>query len=101
LAIGFAQLFPSFSSVAMRKIFILNDLYVAEAGRRSGFAKALLIAARDFARESSAVRVSLKTAVDNFAAQRLYESVGFERDEAFFAYDLTIQAASGGSRVAR
>lgn len=89
-AIAFAQLFPSFSSVAMRKIFILNDLYVAEAGRRSGVGKALLSAARDFAGESSAVRLSLKTAVDNFPAQQLYESVGYERDEAFYAYDLTI-----------
>jgi len=29
-AVGFAQLFPIFSSVAMKKAFILNDLFVAE-----------------------------------------------------------------------
>ncbi len=89
-AIAFAQLFPSFSSVAMRKIFVLNDLYVAEAGRRSGIGKALLSAAREFAGESSAVRVSLKTAVDNLPAQQLYESNGYARDAAFYSYDLSL-----------
>src|SRR5262245_18889948 len=35
-AAGFVQLYPSFSSGAMRAIFILNDLFVAPEGRRQG-----------------------------------------------------------------
>jgi GNAT superfamily N-acetyltransferase len=89
VAIGFTQLFPSFSSVAMRRIFVLNDLFVAETGRRSGVGKALLDAAHAYAGKESAVRVSLKTAVGNLPAQRLYESIGYERDEAFYYYDFT------------
>ena len=33
-ALGFTQLYPSFSSVRMRPIWVLNDLFVAEGGRR-------------------------------------------------------------------
>ena len=90
VALGFAQLFPSFSSVAMRPILVLNDLYVAKEGRRLGVGKALLGAAHEFAREASAVRVSLKTAADNHSAQPLYESVGYVRDEAFYYYDFSL-----------
>src|SRR5262249_53998341 len=35
-ALGFTQLYPSFSSVSMKPIWILNDLYVAEDARRRG-----------------------------------------------------------------
>lgn len=89
-AIGFSQLFGSFSSVAMRRIFILNDLYVVPEGRRSGVARALLHAAQEHALGVGAVRLTLKTAVDNIAAQRLYESMGYQRDQAFYAYDLQV-----------
>ncbi|HEV7990631.1 MAG TPA: hypothetical protein VGP25_02350 [Gemmatimonadaceae bacterium] len=34
--IGFAQLYPSFSSVSLGAVSILNDLYVAPAWRRCG-----------------------------------------------------------------
>jgi len=90
LAIGFTQLFPSYSSVAMRRIFVLNDLYVAEAGRRSGAGRALLERAHVYAGGESAVRVSLRTAVDNLRAQKLYDSVGYRRDEVFYAYDFAL-----------
>jgi len=30
-ALGFTQLYPSFSSVSMARVFILNDLFVAQA----------------------------------------------------------------------
>ena len=33
-AVGFTQLYASLSSVSMRKIWILNDLFVAPGGRR-------------------------------------------------------------------
>lgn len=83
---GFVQLYPSFSSVAMARIFVLNDLFVDPAARRGGVGRALLEAAHAFARDRGAVRVSLETAVDNDAAQRLYESLGYVRDVAFHRY---------------
>jgi GNAT superfamily N-acetyltransferase len=49
-AIGFTQLYPSFSSVSMRRIWILNDLFVEEDFRKKSVAKLLMSAAEKFAR---------------------------------------------------
>jgi ribosomal protein S18 acetylase RimI-like enzyme len=83
---GFTQLYPSYSSVSMARIFVLNDLFVDPASRRGGVGRALLEAAHAFAVRHGAVRVSLETAVDNHAAQRLYESLGYVRDGDFHRY---------------
>jgi predicted acetyltransferase len=37
--IGFTQLYPSFYSVSMKSIWILNDLFVAENYRQQGVAR--------------------------------------------------------------
>ncbi len=84
--IGFTQLYPSFSSISMQPIWILNDLFVAENYRQQGIAKSLMRAAADLARETDAVRIVLSTQVANVAAQSLYESLGFEKDQDFYHY---------------
>ena len=85
--VGFTQLYPSFSSVSMARVYVLNDLYVAPVARRMGVAQALLKAASEHARQLGAVRLSLTTAVDNVTAQTLYESSGWVRDQKFYAYN--------------
>src|SRR5450755_132519 len=71
-ALGFAQLYPAFSSVTARRLWILNDLYVAEAARRRGVARGLMETARTHAVNTAAVRLVLQTAHANNAAQALY-----------------------------
>lgn len=39
---GFAQLYPTFSSLQMRRAFVLNDLFVAPRFRKRGLARELL-----------------------------------------------------------
>lgn len=90
--LGFAQLYPSFSSVSMARVFVLNDLYVAPAARQMGVATGLLQAAADFARQLGAVRLSLSTAVTNTSAQALYARSGWKRDEQFLVYHLPLAA---------
>ncbi len=85
-SIGFAQLYPSFSSVSLARTFILNDLFVHEQARRKGVASKLMSAATDFAKSLGAVRISLSTATTNEAAQALYQTSGWKRDEQFFVY---------------
>jgi ribosomal protein S18 acetylase RimI-like enzyme len=85
---GFTQLYPSFSSVSMKRLWILNDLFVAPEARRLGVSRALLERARTFAAETQAQGLTLSTAVDNYTAQALYESAGWKRDEEFYAYHL-------------
>lgn len=84
-ALGFTQLYPSFSSVAMQRIYILNDLFVHPAGRRQGIAAQLLTAAEEHARQAGAIRLELATAPDNIGAQALYEREHWIRDP-FFHY---------------
>ena len=89
-SVGFTQLYPSFSSVSMRPIWILNDLFVEAAHRRQGLAQTLMSTAADFARDTGAIRLSLSTQVENTAAQALYESLGYCKDEAFYHYALAL-----------
>jgi len=89
-AIGFTQLYPSFSSAAMARIFVLNDLFVAEKARQRGVGTALLSAAADHGRQTGAVRLVLSTELTNATAQRLYEKTGWKRDTVFCVYQLAL-----------
>ena len=73
-AIGFTQLYPSFSSVSMKRIWILNDLFVDSRYRRKGIASALMNAAENYARDTGAARIALSTQISNKSAQMLYRS---------------------------
>lgn len=87
---GFTQLYPSFSSLAMRPVWILYDLFVTPEARRKGIGAALLRRARDFAAETGAAELSLQTAIDNYPAQALYEALGWRRDTEFYTYNLPL-----------
>jgi ribosomal protein S18 acetylase RimI-like enzyme len=91
-AVGFSQLYPSFSSVSLARTFILNDLYVVESYRKQGIATMLLKAAAEFAKELGAIRLTLSTAITNRAAQSLYEQAGWTRDQDFYVYSLKLSA---------
>jgi GNAT superfamily N-acetyltransferase len=86
-AVGFTQLFPSFSSAAAARIFILNDLFVLPEARRMGAGSQLLAAAVSFGLAAGAVRLTLSTEVTNEAAQALYEREGWKRQTDFYAYN--------------
>ncbi len=86
-AVGFAQLYPTFSSLRLSRMWVLNDLYTRPEYRRHGVAHLLLAAARTMAVGTSASHLELITERANGAAQRVYESVGFQRDERFCRYE--------------
>ncbi len=87
-AAGFTQLYPSFSSVSLKPLWILNDLFVRSDVRRGGVGRALLERARQHALETGAKGLVLSTGVPNKSAQTLYESCGWQRDDEFFQYHL-------------
>lgn len=88
--VGFTQLYPSFSSVSLARVFVLNDLFVVAQARRRGVAAQLIGAAIGIARATGAVRLALSTATTNTAAQSLYQSLGWQRDEQFLVYQFAI-----------
>ena len=89
-AVGFVHLYPVFSSVNLARQWILNDLYVTPGVRKQGVGLALAERARQFAESTQADGLTLETAADNHAAQRLYERLGWKRDEQFYRYFLAV-----------
>jgi ribosomal protein S18 acetylase RimI-like enzyme len=89
--IGFCQIYPSFCSVIAAKIGVLYDLYVIESARKTGAGRALMRAAHEHAAKNNMARLDLTTAKNNHAAQALYESLGWVRDEVFYAYSMQIK----------
>lgn len=89
-ALGFVQLYPCFSSIRAAPVFILSDLFVAPSARGGGGGRLLMETAARLARSTGAVGLELATARTNAPAQRLYESLGWQRDEVFYQYGLDL-----------
>src|SRR3954468_5534312 len=89
--LGFVQLYPSLASIPMKPIWILYDLFVAPTARKLGVGKALMDRATEHAKETGADSLILETATDNHTAQRLYEQLGYKRDDAFYRYALLLR----------
>ncbi|HCL55872.1 MAG TPA: GNAT family N-acetyltransferase [Spirochaetia bacterium] len=86
IVFGFTQLYPTFSSVSMKPLLILNDLFVDEPFRKEGIAFALLTRAKEFARNQNAKGLTLSTALENSNAQKLYQKFGFQKEEEFISF---------------
>ena len=80
-AVGFTQLYPMFSSVSLRRIWILNDLYVESDVRGQRVGERLIERAVQLAKESGAKGIQLETAHTNTSGQKLYERLGFQRED--------------------
>ncbi|TDI67997.1 MAG: GNAT family N-acetyltransferase [Bacteroidetes bacterium] len=87
--LGFTQLYPSFSSVFMQRVYILNDLFVSEKARGQGIGEALIEYAKQFAREMGSKGLTLETAIDN-PAQNLYKRLGWVKDTGVNHYSWEI-----------
>ena len=89
-AAGFVQIYPSFSSVALKPIWILNDLFVAPLNRKKGVAKKLLQELELLAKRRNIFSIKLATAVDNDQAKNLYRSLDYMINEKFELYSKRI-----------
>jgi GNAT superfamily N-acetyltransferase len=85
--LGFTQLYPLFSSTRMKRLWLLNDLFVDSPYRGLGISKILIDKAKDLAIHSGAAGLSLETAKSNMIGNNLYPSVGFRlEDEVNFYF---------------
>jgi GNAT superfamily N-acetyltransferase len=91
IALGFVQLYPTFSSIDAHRTWLLSDLFTTPEARGQGVGRLLMNAARDFALSTGAKGMVLETATDNFTAQRLYESLGYVRDPGYYTYCLDLK----------
>ena len=86
--IGFTQLYPGFSSLSLKPIGILNDLYVLESHRNSGAGKSLIEAAFSLGKNLNWKGMILETSPDN-PARRLYEREGLKLENEYLHYGFT------------
>ncbi|WP_348798745.1 GNAT family N-acetyltransferase [Flavobacterium adhaerens] len=87
---GFVLNYITFSSLALNKIIILNDIFVDVSARKKGVGEELIQKTIDFAKEIKANDVRLRTAKNNMIAQKLYLKMGFVREDFLHSYDLTL-----------
>jgi ribosomal protein S18 acetylase RimI-like enzyme len=88
--VGFVQLYPTFSSISMRRSWVLNDLFVSQKHQGRGIGKQLLDEAKNYALYTGSKGLELATASANHRAQKLYEQCGYKRDEDFYHYYLSV-----------
>ncbi|MDX2115598.1 MAG: GNAT family N-acetyltransferase [Planctomycetota bacterium] len=89
-ALGFAQLYPTFSSVRVSARWILNDLFVVPGARGGGVGRALTLRCMEHCRSSGASGLMLLTEHTNTGAQRLYESLGWKPDLEYKRYTWSV-----------
>lgn len=85
VAVGFVQLFQTYSSVTLERSLILNDLFVADSYRKKNIGRDLLLKAQEYCVANKYKGLALETATDN-PAQKLYEKLGWRKDSHCFHY---------------
>ena len=91
IALGFCQLYPSFSSISAQSMLILSDLYVTQHARCVGLGRRLMNTAIEYAKAKKVKTIFLETHKQNHQAQALYESLGFIQEKEFLSYNLDIE----------
>ena len=85
--VGFAQLYATFSSVTLKKFWVLHDLYVIDAFRKQGIAKTLINKCKELAHENAPLGIIIESRISNQSAQHLFDAVGFVKEgEHYFYY---------------
>ena len=83
---GFLQIYSSFTSLDLGKIWIINDLYVDTSFREKGVASQLMAYAQQEAEKNHILKLVLETQPDNKVAQKLYTNLGYQTEDSFLTY---------------
>lgn len=78
--LGFALLYPGFTSVGLATRWTLNDLFVDPAFRRHGVGRLLTLRAMLQVQADSSAAIQLLTEHTNTSAQAMYTALGWQRD---------------------
>ncbi len=84
--VGFVQLYPLFSSTRMKRLWLLNDLYVDERYRGQGIGILFIECSKDLCRKTQACGLILETGKSNVEGNHLYPKTGFVLDSEFNHY---------------
>lgn len=84
--VGFTQLYPIFSSTRMKRMWLLNDLFVSPEYRGQGVSKMLINKAKELAKSNHAAGILLETETNNDIGNKLYPRMGFELEKNNFYF---------------
>lgn len=88
--IGFMQLYPLFSSTNMKKLWVLNDLFVDPGFRGKGISLLLIERAKKLVKDSGACGFFLETEKSNAIGNKLYPKAGLALNEGSNFYEWNI-----------
>ena len=88
--LGFVQLYPLFSSTRMKKLWLLNDLFVNSDNRGKGISVGLINKAKELVKQSNACGMFLETEKSNSIGNNLYPKTGFELNKGSNFYEWSI-----------
>jgi len=71
----------------MKRLWLLNDLFVHQDARGHGISKLLIERAKQLAKDTNAAGLMLETEVSNHIGNQLYPATGFKLNEASNFYD--------------
>ena len=78
---GFVQCYPIFTSVGMKRFWLLNDLFVKSDYRGQGISKLLIDRCKQLAKDTDAKGLMLETEKSNVIGNQLYPKEGFVLNE--------------------
>lgn len=84
--VGFAQLYPVFSSLTLQRVWLLNDFFIAEEFRGSGVGTQLFAEVKEFNLLTKSKGIELSVEHTNKKAWTFWEKQGFTMDEEFRYY---------------
>ena len=87
---GFVQLYPLFSSTRMKKLWLLNDLFVNPNFRSKGISINLIEKAKELVKETNACGMFLETEKINDIGNNLYPKTGFILNKGSNFYEWSI-----------
>jgi GNAT superfamily N-acetyltransferase len=79
--VGFIQLYPLFSSTRLRRLWLLNDLFVDPKYRGLKASVILIDRAKQLVKQTNAAGLVLETAKSNAIGNTLYLKTNFVLDE--------------------
>jgi len=78
--VGFVQLYPLFSSTRMKRLWLLNDLFVHPNFRKKGISIQLIEASKQLCIDTNACQLTLETSKLNDVGNNLYPKTSFKLD---------------------
>lgn len=87
ILVGFVQLYPLFSSTRMKRLWLLNDLFIQPQFRGKGISILLINECKNLCRQTGSCGLMLETAKNNAIGNNLYLKTGFKPDREHNYYE--------------